>query len=76
MYKIKIDLISKFLNSTFFNFNLTPIYNFLSYFYQVCGEQEEIERAMELLPKALETTSIVFSRMETLYAIHDLHQLP
>ncbi|KAJ8946250.1 hypothetical protein NQ318_004619 [Aromia moschata] len=43
---------------------------------RVCGETENIQRAMDMLPKTLEVTSVVFNRIENLYAVHDLHTLP
>ncbi|KAG5878890.1 hypothetical protein JTB14_031548 [Gonioctena quinquepunctata] len=43
---------------------------------RVCGGQEDIDRALKMLPKALETTLSVFQRIENLYTLHKLHQLP
>nr|CAI5837729.1 unnamed protein product [Callosobruchus analis] len=43
---------------------------------RVCGEPENIQTAMEHLPRALETTLTVYQRIENLYTFHDLHQLP
>ena len=45
-------------------------------FFKVCGEVENIQRAMDLLPKTLEATSNVHTRIENLYTVHDLHKLP
>ncbi|XP_030751071.1 ceramide-1-phosphate transfer protein isoform X1 [Sitophilus oryzae] len=43
---------------------------------RVCIEEEEIERALSLLPKTLEVSSIVYTRIDTLYTAHNLHDLP
>lgn len=43
---------------------------------KVCGDEEEIRRALNILPKTLESTAIVFTRIENLYTINDLHSLP
>ncbi|KAJ8944104.1 hypothetical protein NQ314_009547 [Rhamnusium bicolor] len=42
----------------------------------VCGEIENIQQAMDLLPKTLEATSNVHNRIENLYTLHDIHMLP
>ncbi|XP_057670775.1 ceramide-1-phosphate transfer protein [Diorhabda carinulata] len=43
---------------------------------RVCGDEETIQEAISLLPKTLEITSLVFNRLENLYTIYDLHELP
>ncbi|RZC36085.1 AA permease and/or GLTP domain containing protein [Asbolus verrucosus] len=43
---------------------------------KVCGEQEEVKAALDILPKTLEATAIVYERIEALYTLHDLHTLP
>ncbi|XP_076270212.1 ceramide-1-phosphate transfer protein [Rhynchophorus ferrugineus] len=43
---------------------------------KVCGDAEDIQRALNILPKTLESTAIVFTRIENLYTINDLHSLP
>ncbi|XP_043468962.1 ceramide-1-phosphate transfer protein [Leptopilina heterotoma] len=43
-------------------------------FKKVCGEH--VERNIEVLPKTLEVTSIVFDRTHKLYELHELHKLP
>ncbi|XP_033231005.1 ceramide-1-phosphate transfer protein isoform X2 [Belonocnema kinseyi] len=43
-------------------------------FKKVCGNQ--VERNLEVLPKMLEVTTIVFKRTHSLYEIHELHALP
>ncbi|XP_066141776.1 ceramide-1-phosphate transfer protein [Euwallacea fornicatus] len=43
---------------------------------RVCGDEEEIKKAVNLLPKTLEASSIVYMRIDTLYTVHNLHDLP
>ncbi|CAH1104890.1 unnamed protein product [Psylliodes chrysocephalus] len=43
---------------------------------RVCGEPENIQQALELLPDTLTATSLVFERTENLFTLHDLHTLP
>ncbi|CAH1176064.1 unnamed protein product [Phaedon cochleariae] len=42
---------------------------------QVCGE-DNVQSAMDMLPKTLEVSSSVHQRIEKLYTLHDLHSLP
>lgn len=44
--------------------------------FQVCGDEEEIKRAVTMLPKALAASGVIYTRIDTLYTIHDLHSLP
>ncbi|CAG9768305.1 unnamed protein product [Ceutorhynchus assimilis] len=43
---------------------------------RVCGGIDEIQRAINLLPKTLAASTVVYTRIETLYSLHDLHNLP
>lgn len=43
---------------------------------KVCGSEEEVKQAMEILPKTLDSTAIVYERIEALYTQYDLHALP
>ncbi|XP_066251047.1 ceramide-1-phosphate transfer protein [Euwallacea similis] len=43
---------------------------------RVCGDEEEIKKAVNLLPKTLEASSIVYMRIDMLYTVHNLHDLP
>ncbi|ENN76291.1 ceramide-1-phosphate transfer protein [Dendroctonus ponderosae] len=43
---------------------------------KVCGDEEEIQRAVNLLPKTLAASAVVYTRIDTLYTVHDLHNLP
>ncbi|KAL1491134.1 hypothetical protein ABEB36_011776 [Hypothenemus hampei] len=42
----------------------------------VCGNEEDIQRAIELLPDTLSVSNKVYDLVENLYTIHDLHRLP
>ncbi|KAK4880324.1 hypothetical protein RN001_008470 [Aquatica leii] len=43
---------------------------------KLCGNEESIRDALEMLPKMLDVTSVVFDRIDNLYTTHDLHTLP
>lgn len=43
-------------------------------FKKVCGEN--IQRNIDILPKMLEVTAVVFNRTHNLYDVHQLHALP
>lgn len=44
---------------------------------KVCGgEEEEVKRTLEILPQTLQTTTMVYERIDNIYAIHNLHSLP
>ncbi|GLV38257.1 uncharacterized protein CBL_12905 [Carabus blaptoides fortunei] len=44
---------------------------------RVCGNtDQEVQRAIDILPKMLEVTTYVYDRIEALYTVHDLHGLP
>nr|XP_023029251.1 ceramide-1-phosphate transfer protein [Leptinotarsa decemlineata] len=43
---------------------------------RVCGGEEDIKQALDMLPRTLEVTSSVFQRIENLYSKHKLHELP
>lgn len=58
-------------------FILKDFFNlFACEYFQVCGEPEKVQRAVELLPETLETSAIVFSRVENMYTTYELHNLP
>ncbi|KAF2886212.1 hypothetical protein ILUMI_19962 [Ignelater luminosus] len=44
---------------------------------KICGDNsEDIQHALDMLPKMLEITSSVFDRIDNLYTVNDLHSLP
>ncbi|KAJ3653353.1 hypothetical protein Zmor_012609 [Zophobas morio] len=43
---------------------------------KVCGNEEDVKVALEMLPKTLEATDAVYVRIEALYTLYDLHSLP
>lgn len=57
-------------------FCLIIIYLLCKLIFQVCGNEEDIKRAITHLPETLLSTSIVYKNIEDLYTIHNLHILP
>ncbi|KAF5287070.1 hypothetical protein FQA39_LY16055 [Lamprigera yunnana] len=43
---------------------------------QLCGDEEGIRKAIELLPNMLDVASVVFKRVDDLYTAKELHTLP
>ncbi|XP_026467671.1 ceramide-1-phosphate transfer protein-like [Ctenocephalides felis] len=43
---------------------------------KVCGDEEDVQRAITVLPKMLSVTADVYKRTDDLYSNHDLHDLP
>ncbi|XP_060518525.1 ceramide-1-phosphate transfer protein [Cylas formicarius] len=43
---------------------------------RVCGKEEDVKQTLEILPNTLIATSVVYTRIDTLYSLHDLHNLP
>lgn len=58
--------------------NCLKVYNLIHHgCFQICGDNpEDIQNALDMLPKMLEITSNVFDRIDNLYTVHDLHSLP
>jgi len=43
----------------------------------VCGDAaEDIKNTINILPQTLEVTENVYQRIDNLYTLHDLHNLP
>lgn len=45
-------------------------------FFQITRNDDDEKKAMELLPEMLELMKVAYDRVENLYTIHKLHDLP